>query len=207
VHYVYLIRHGIYDLDTTATSDVTGNGLNALGHEQAKLCGAYLAKLPITIHAFVASDFRRARETAADIGAVIGRTAVLDSSLRECTPTADRPDYMSNHTAGEIAECDSARAIAWRRYFTPTPDADTHDVLVWHGNGIRWTVARALGMDTRSWTRMDIANCGLTVIAVRPDGSTRLVMYSDANYLPLDKQTWSGPGAGWKAAAAAKGMK
>ena len=39
VHYVYLVRHGTYDRDTTATDDRISNGLNALGHEQAKLVG------------------------------------------------------------------------------------------------------------------------------------------------------------------------
>jgi hypothetical protein len=44
---------------------------------------------------------------------------------------------------------------------------------------------------------MDIANGSLTVIAVRPDGSVRLVTFSDASHLPISKQTWAGNGAGW----------
>lgn len=206
VHYLYLVRHGIYDRDTVQTDDRIGSPLNALGHEQAKLAGERLAKLPVKMHALVSSDLTRARQTADDMGAVLGMTPERDSLLSECTPTADRPDYMSNHTAAEIAECDAARVASWAKYVTPTPDADTHDVLVCHGNVIRWMVAKALGMDTKGWTRMDIANGSFTVIAVRPDGSTRLVMYSSVDYMPLEKQTWAGAGAGWKAPAV-RGMK
>jgi serine/threonine-protein phosphatase PGAM5 len=121
-----------------------------------------------------------------------------DSLLHECTPTADRADYMKNHSLDDIAHCEANLDAAWRKYFVPTPDADTHDVLVCHGNVIRWMVARALGMDAKGWTRFDIANCSITVIAVRPDGGTRLVMYSSVDYMPLAKQTWAGAGAGWK---------
>ena len=206
VHYVYLVRHGLYDRDTVQTDDRIGSGLNALGHEQAKLLGERLAKLPVKIHLLVSSDFTRARQTADDAGALLGMKSERDTLLRECTSTADRADYMVNHTAAEIAECDADRQAAWAKYVTPTPDADTHDVLVCHGNVIRWMVAKALGMDTKGWTRFDIANCSITVIAVRPDGSTRLVMYSSVDYMPLEKQTWAGAGAGWKAPAV-RGMK
>jgi hypothetical protein len=70
IHYVYLIRHGIYDPDPDRNADdVVANGLNALGHEQARLVGARLASLPIRPASLVASNYRRARETAEDIGA------------------------------------------------------------------------------------------------------------------------------------------
>lgn len=204
VHYIYLIRHGIYDRDTVNTDDRVGSALNALGHEQAKLIGERLARLPVKLHALVSSDFTRARQTADDMGRILGMTPARDTLLRECTPTADRADYMSNHTAAEIAECDAARQAVWTKYFTPTPDADTHDVLVCHGNGIRWTVAKALGMDVRTWTHLDIGNGSLTVISVRADGTARLAMYSDVGHIPVEKQTWAGTGGGWKVAA---GMK
>jgi serine/threonine-protein phosphatase PGAM5 len=192
-----LIRHGAYDRDTTVTDDRIGNGLNALGHEQAHLVGARIAQLPVKLHSLVSSDFTRARETADDIGALVGLAPVRDSVLHECTPTADRPDYMNNHSRDDVALCEANLEAAWAKYFTPTPDADRHDVLVCHGNVIRWLVARSLGQDATQWTHMDIANGSLTVIAVRADGGTRLVMFSDVGHLPVEKQTWSGVGGGW----------
>ena len=101
-------------------------------------------------------------------------------------------------SAEGIAECEANLNAAWSKYFVPTPDADTHDLLVCHGNVTRWMVARALGMDLKSWTHFDIGNASLTIIAVRPDGSTRLVMYSDVGHIPVAEQTWTGRGAGWK---------
>ena len=47
VHYVYMVRHGMYDRDSLATDDRVANGLNALGHEQARLTGARLAGLGV----------------------------------------------------------------------------------------------------------------------------------------------------------------
>jgi len=198
LHFVYLIRHGGYDRDSLA-DDRLGNGLNALGREQAQLVGVRLAALPVKIHALVASDFARARETATIIGGALGMTPAQDSLIHECTPASMRTDLMRSHTPESMALCDSNLTAAWARYLRPTPEADTHDVLVCHGNVIRWLVSRAVGADTRRWADMDIANASITVIAVRPDGTTRLVMFSDVGHLPVEKQSWSGRGAGWGA--------
>jgi serine/threonine-protein phosphatase PGAM5 len=205
VHFIYLVRHGVYDRDTVNTDDRVGSALNPLGHEQAKLLGERLAKLPVKLHALVSSDFTRARETADDMGQVLGMKAERDSLIHECTPTADRPDYMNNHTPEDIALCESNLQAAWAKYVTPTPDADTHDVLVCHGNVIRWMVAKALGMDSKAWTHFDIGNASLTILSVRPDGSVRLAMYSDVGHIPVEKQTWAGVGGGWRVRA--PGMK
>ena len=199
IHYLVLIRHGLYDRDTTA-DDVTGNGLNALGHEQAHLVGARLAALPIHAGSLVASNYRRARETAQDIGQEMRRTPTLDTLIHECSPASDRPDYMKSHAMDEMAACDSNLTRAWARYMVPSPEADRHDILVCHGNVIRWFVSRTVGGDPRRWWSMEIGNGSMTILAVRPDGTVRLVSFSDVGHLPLSKQTWTGKGAGWGAA-------
>ena len=196
IHYVYLIRHGIYDRDTTA-DDRVGNGLNALGHEQARSIGARLAQLPIRPATLVSSDFARARETADDIGVALRMAATRDTLLRECTPTSDRAELIRSHAAEEIALCDESLAAAFVKYSRPTPGADRHDVLVCHGNVIRWWVGRALGLDNKRWHRMEIANGSLTILAVHPDGTARLVLFSDVGHLTPAQQTWTGRGAGW----------
>jgi serine/threonine-protein phosphatase PGAM5 len=199
VHYVYLIRHGMYDRDSVA-DDRTGNGLNALGREQAQMVGARLAALPVKMHALVCSDFTRARETAAIIGAALGMKPEVDSLVHECAPTSDRTNVTRMGAEERAAQCDSNLAAAWAKYMVPTPNADSHDVVVCHGNVTRWFVTRALGPDTRHWTQMDIANCSITILAVRPDGTTRLVIFSDVGHMPVEKQTWTGRGAGWGSA-------
>lgn len=196
VRYVYLIRHGMYDRDDRV-DDRVGNGLNALGREQAQLIGARLAKLPVRMTSLVSSDYTRARETADIMGRALGMTPRRDSLLHECTPSSERVSLMSHHPGEEAGPCDSTLSAAWAKYVRPSPGTDAHDVLVCHGNVIRWFVSRSLGMDTRHWSRMDIANASLTVIAVRADSTTRLVMFSDVGHLPVDQQTWTGTGAGW----------
>lgn len=196
IHYVYLIRHGIYDRDTTA-DDRVGNALNALGHQQAHSIGTRLAKLPVRPGTLISSDLTRARETADDMGAELRMASTRDTLLRECTPTSDRADYMSNHSAEEIALCDANLAAAFAKYARPTPGADRHDVLVCHGNVIRWFVGRALGLDVKRWHVMEIANGSLTILAVHPDGTARLVIFSDVGHLAPAQQTWTGKGAGW----------
>ncbi|HEU4335434.1 MAG TPA: histidine phosphatase family protein [Candidatus Eisenbacteria bacterium] len=194
--YLYLIRHGMYDR-VDSLDDRTANGLNALGHEQARLLGARLASLPVKPRLLVSSDYARARETADDLAAILGRAAERDTLIRECGPPSVRDSSATDSERAEQAECERTLEAAWAKYIRPSPDADAHDLLVCHGNVIRWFVARAVGADTRRWITMTIGNASLTVLAVRPDGSTRLVMFSDVGHLPVEKQTWLGRGAGW----------
>jgi len=197
VHYVYMVRHGNYDRDTSATDDRVANGLSPLGHEQAKLIGARLATLPVKISHLVSSEFRRAAETADEMGRALKLAPSRDGALNECYPSSnDAPSAAREKPEGIIA-CDSSRAVQWQRYFVPTPDRDTYDVLVCHGNIIRWTLMRTVGSDTKNWRNLDAANCGLTIIAVRPDGTARLVAYSDVGHIPWEKQTWSGTDGWW----------
>ncbi|HEY6866912.1 MAG TPA: histidine phosphatase family protein [Candidatus Eisenbacteria bacterium] len=197
VRYLYLVRHGDYDRDARA-DDRVGNGLNALGREQARKIGERLARLPVRPTSLVSSDFTRARETCDIMGQVLRMAPSRDSLLRECTPTSDTgPGHAGEPDEGE--PCDARLEAAWARYARPAPGADARDVLVCHGNVIRWFVSRALGADARRWRAMEIANASLTVIVVRADGSTRLAMFSDVGHLPVEDQTWTGRGAGWTA--------
>ena len=70
-------------------------------------------------------------------------------------------------------------------------------MTVCHGNVIRWTLMRTVGADTKNWLNLVSANCALTIIAVRPDGTARLVTYSEAGHIPWEKQTWSGKSGWW----------
>jgi serine/threonine-protein phosphatase PGAM5 len=195
VRHVYLIRHGQYDRADSIDSRV-GNALNALGHEQARLLGARLAAMPVKPRILVSSDYTRARETADDIGALLGMAAARDTLLQECYPPTGRPERDREEDPAEMALCERKLAEAWERYFVPSPQEDVHDILVCHGNVIRRLVLRALGCGAQNWLAMDIGNASLTVVAVRPDGTTRLVLFGDVGHLPVGKQTWVGRGLG-----------
>lgn len=204
VRTIYLVRHGFYVADSTADPNV-GPGLAPLGREQAANVGRYLAALPVRFESLTSSMLTRARETA-DIMALTMRMPVnRDSLWNECGPRSENPAQNRGDTEAEILASDAQLEAAWAKYMRPSPDADTHDVIVAHGNVIRWMVAKTIAGDTKKWGTMDIAHCSLTVLTVRPDGSVRLVMFSDLGDLPLEKQTWAGRGAGWTKPAA--GMK
>jgi broad specificity phosphatase PhoE len=191
VHYVYVVRHGAYDRDPSARDDRAHNGLNAVGHEQARLVGVRLASLPVHVDHLVSSEFLRAKETADDIGKVLHMTAVRDATLNECHPGSD-------------AACDAARVTEWTKYFAATPDKDTVDVIVTHGNVIRWTLLRALNADTKAWPSLDLANGSISVFAVEASGEVHVVTYDDVGHLPVELQTWLGTGVGVTARATAR---
>ena len=195
-HTIYLVRHGMYDLVEKA-DDKTANALNALGREQAAFVADRLATLPVKFTSITTSQFTRARETGDIIAAKLGATCLRDALLNECTPPGMgvAPTAIEAGAAAQLQQ-------AWARFAVPTPAAATHDVLVCHGNVIRWFVCQALGVDLHQWSRMEIANASLTVITVRSDGTTRLNVFSDTGHLPIAKQTWSGQGPGWAKPAA-----
>ena len=56
---------------------------------------------------------------------------------------------------------------------------------------------RALGADTKHGSDQDVETASLSIIAVRPDGSIRLAIFSDVGHIPVEKKSWSGRGGGW----------
>jgi serine/threonine-protein phosphatase PGAM5 len=208
VHYLYLIRHGDYDYDSTVTDDAKGNGLNALGHEQARLVGQRLAGLHVPLHALVTSNYLRALQTADDMGPILGLKPVVDTLIHECTPHFEtRPEYRPLNREAEALACEDNLNAAFAKYFVPTPEADTYDVLVCHGNVIRWLTCKVLGVDVLNWRRLTIGNCSVTAFAVQADGRITLAAYSDTGHIPAGKQTWTGRGAGWGPPPAPRTMK
>lgn len=188
---LYLVRHGFYDYDPKA-DDTVGNALNALGREQAVLVAERLANLGVKATSVTSSEYTRARETGDLIAARLELPCGRDGRLNETTPPGLglRPDQID-------ADATERLNAAWDRFAAPNATDITHEVLVCHGNVIRWLVCRALGADPQRWTRMEIANCSLTMIQVRPDGTTRVQMFNEVAHLPLAKQTWSGKGPDW----------
>jgi serine/threonine-protein phosphatase PGAM5 len=196
VRYVYLIRHGWYDR-SDPRDERLGKGLDSLGRAQAALTGERLARLPVRMDRLVSSTLTRARETADLIGASLRMAPERDSLLSECTPPSDRTD-LREHVPGEHDSCRVQIERAWDRYLRPAGGRDDrHDVLVCHGNVIRWMVSRAVRADIARWVDLTIGNGSITALVVRPDGSVRLAAYSDTGHLPAALQTWTGRGAGW----------
>ncbi len=168
VRTLYLIRHGDYDSDDESDPTV-GKALIPLGVAQARLVGARLRGMPVAFTSLHSSTMTRARQTALVIGEEFPDLQLQSSALiSECTPPTRRKDVMEDETPDDLEACTRQLEEAFPVYFAPSPDADRHDIVVCHGNVIRYFVTRALEVDTEAWLGMSIANCSLTVITVRP---------------------------------------
>ena len=194
VRTVYLIRHGEYDHEDERDPDI-GRALVPLGVAQARIVGARLRGLPVEITSLHSSTMTRARQTALVIGEEFPDLDLQSSRLiRECTPPTWRQDIMAEETEADLVACTEQLEEAYPLYFAPSPDADRHDVIVCHGNVIRYFVTRALKVDSMAWLGMSIGNCSLTVITINPDGSMKLLSFSDVGHLPPNLISRTAPG-------------
>jgi len=67
---------------------------------------------------------------------------------------------------------------------------ETWEIMVCHGNVIRYFVARALQLPPQVWLRMATYNCGITHVKINSNGRCSLVSFGDTGHLPLDKTTY-----------------
>jgi serine/threonine-protein phosphatase PGAM5 len=190
---IILVRHGVYD-ETDPRDAEVGKALLPEGREQARITGERLAAWPARIDVLRASTMTRARETAEIIArALPGLTPVPDRNLRECEPPGNSGRSMAGIELGDADSCAARIDGDFARYFRPSTERDSTEVLVCHGNVIRWLTCRALGADPKLWLAMSPANCSLTVIQVRANGTFKITAMGDRGHLPVALQTWSMP--------------
>ncbi len=159
---VHWVRHGQYEHQ----EGVLGGQLTRLGQKQAHATGRFLARWPVAhVHC---SDFGRARETAALLLQHLDPTFLKTERprahrfLREVVPT--RVPYLKvplkDRKAGEESVLRAERA------FLSGVRGVRHDVVVCHGNLIRYLVARNLGAPRTTWMRLGTHHCGITTFVV-----------------------------------------
>jgi serine/threonine-protein phosphatase PGAM5 len=193
VRTIILVRHGVYDEADPRDAEV-GKALLPEGREQARLTGERLAGWPERVDVLRASTMTRARETAEIIARSLpGVVLVPDRDLRECEPPGHSQRPMAGVEPGDEDSCAARIDGDFARYFRPSPLKDSTEVLVCHGNVIRWLTLRALGADPKLWLGMSVANCSLTVIQVRPNGTFKITGIGDRGHLPVALQTWAMP--------------
>jgi len=188
---VILVRHGFYDWDNDEDPDV-GKALLELGRQQARLVAARLDGMPVLFTSLQASTMTRARQTAEIIATHFPELELqLHHDIRECTMTTRREDIMAKLEPGEAVECEEQLDGAWQRIFVPASgDSDEFDIVVCHGNVIRWFVTRALAVDPSAWLGMSVSHCSLTTIQVRADGSCKVLGVGDNGHLGYSMATY-----------------
>jgi serine/threonine-protein phosphatase PGAM5 len=196
--FIYLVRHGQYkrlsagelegDSATEHAIRVDG-GLTTLGIEQSKLTAQRLRSHPIS--AIYSSSLPRAIQTAEIIAQVANGIPLRKTRiLWECIPCVPPflSTFLSDVTSEEIARSREQAEEAYERYFKPARGKDKHEILVCHGNLMRYFVCRALGVEPEAWGKMGVFNCGISQVAVS-HRSTGVVCHNDSGHLPEDKRT------------------
>ena len=196
VRTIYLVRHGAYDIDDPR-DEAVGRGLLPLGVAQARLAGDRLRALPFAFDSIVASPLTRARETAEVIADELsaGRADAgkidIDPDLAECTPPTRRSDIMEREKAEDLAACRAQLERLAERLLVPVapPGGDRHELVVAHGNVIRWLVTRALDVDRAAWLGMSIGHASITVLSVDAKGMVRVIAVGDVGHLSPGMQS------------------
>ncbi len=190
VRIIYLIRHGQYNIKDKKDADI-GKNLIPLGIAQARLVASRLKSLGIRFTALYSSTMSRARETAMEINKDFPYLKLKQFRIiRECLPTTRRADIMKKVSPEEVKKCESNLNIAFKKFFVPSPDKNTrYDIIVCHGNVIRYFVTKVLNVDTAAWLGMSIGNCSLTAVRIKPSGAMKLLFFGDVGHIPVNLQT------------------
>ena len=167
------LRHGQYDAESRGE-------LTALGREQARLTATYLEALRFDL--VWSSTLPRARETAEIVAGHLGGMRVRHTGLlREGLYTKVEGHEVP---ASERRE-DRARADAAYAKIVRTSRAERTELVVCHGNLIRYLMCRALHTPVAKWLRMTTSHCGLSRVIVRETGAVRVVSYNETSHLPI----------------------
>lgn len=181
---IVLVRHGHY-LPDPAADPRLGPGLSPLGVDQAKRVGTRLAGLPARFDGLYVSPLRRARETAAAMAADFpGRNFEVIDDLAECTPPTRRAEVTASEKPADLAACKAQLDRLFAERFRPAAGAERTELMVCHGNVIRYLVTRALGVDSAAWLEMSVGNASITRIRVEADGSFKVISVGDVGHLP-----------------------
>lgn len=186
---IVLVRHGNYDEDP-AVDPKLGPHLNPIGVAQAHLAGARIAGLGLDFDAYRVSPMQRARDTAAVIAQDLpGSAFTVDPDLAECIPPTRRTEITKDEKSAELARCKAQLDRAFARYFHPQAGAQGAELLVCHGDVIRYLVTRALGVDTMAWLEMSVRNASITQILIEPDGRFKVITVGDDGFMPANLLT------------------
>lgn len=197
---IYLIRHGQYYKQDWTHLAVgysfktlllkTDGALTKKGKDQAHLTAKRFEN--IKIDAIHCSSLQRTQETKAPFSKCLPVQKGDDSELLwECVPT--RPQEPSEDVSRlSLEEIESSRKKAdeaFETYFQPA-EAPINEIIICHGNLIRYFVCKALKLPVETWTQMEILNCGVTQIAIG-NNETRLVSLNDSGHLPESMKTYT----------------
>ena len=190
---LYLVRHG---LAAAGVADLDP-GLDAVGHQQAKVTAETLSQPSVT--RLIVSPLRRTRETAAPMAELLGLAPEIRAEVAEVfdpsMPVADRTSMIGPFMAGRWSDQTSVLR-AWRQLVVDTLHAfglasaakEEDVVVVTHYIAIGVAVGEAMGDDRV--VPVPIANCSITAIEIDAiHGGLRVASAASIAHLPAELVT------------------
>ena len=181
LHTLYLVRHGQYD-------EQDDGGLTKTGRIQADLAARALAH--VRVGTIYTSTLRRALETTEAFKKRFPKVPVKPMHLlREAIPTAipRMPDYAPR----QRIRADRARAeAAFEKLFRPVRRSRV-DVVIAHGNLIRFFACRALEIEPVTWVKLGFIHCSIIEVVIESNGYMRLRTFNETHHLPKKLRTVS----------------
>ena len=186
--YLYLVRHGQFDPDETTNPR---GCLTAIGKRQARAVARAFKHIPVT--AIHVSTLPRAVQTAEPLVKVFPEARVdYTQRLLECIPPLVpelREAFFKNVPEEDLRRHYWHAERAFTTYVRRTTGPDKHEVLIGHGNLIRYLVCRAMDVDATAWSALTSFNCGITRILIESNGLCSLISYNELGHLPPDLLT------------------
>ncbi|ESN91738.1 hypothetical protein HELRODRAFT_70034 [Helobdella robusta] len=189
---ILLIRHGEYDFNT---GKLTDRGCK----KQASHAAYRLKQMNISVGPVYHSTLTRATETASIIhkNLRLPFPLIADSMLEEGGPTPPNPTISYWSLPERDYHVDGPRLeSAFRRYFFRPDDNDgqtnkiTNEVIIAHGNIIRFFVLRSLQLPTNTWMRMFVAHASITRLHIQHDGIVSMSLFGDSGHIDYKDLTY-----------------
>lgn len=219
-----MVRHGQYCNESNKDAADSDKQLTALGKQQAASTGRFLREAMLSRvgdQIFIASkldrvyvsELTRAKQTAAalldaycegDRDAAAALLASPDGLLNERFPCDPEPAYPKRAKVSHMKLVEDA----FHKYIHRPDDETQHtstvtELMVGHGNIIRYFTCRALQLPPEAWLRLSIPHCSVTNLVIRRNGTVKLVAYGSFSHLAPQLQTVLNVPYGEAAAAAA----
>jgi serine/threonine-protein phosphatase PGAM5 len=136
------------------------------------------------------SPLQRARDSAAAMaGDFPARRFEVVEQLAECMPPVRGAPAATPEESKAQRECKAQLDAAFARFFKPAAGTERNELLVCHGNVIRYLVTRALEVDDTAWLAMSVGHASMTTIRIEADGTLRVIGVGDVGHVPPTMRT------------------
>ena len=154
-------------------------GLTPLGREQARFTARRLRS--VSVGAIYCSTLGRAMETAELIAKEFPGVSLRPSKLLWELPNLGPVDDKTWRSVFAQGKRRGERAFA--KFVRPARQKQRAEIVVSHGNLIRYFVCRILGIEPKAWSTLGTSHCGITQVNITQD-QVRMVCYNETRHLP-----------------------